>query len=429
MISKSFWNEKIETASPAKLKELQLNLLKQQIQRAYTHSKFYKRKFDEAGFYPAQIRNLEDVRKIPFTTREELEKNFEEVLPIPFSQVATIHQTSGTSGTPLTVAFTKKDIDDVAEAYARKLTHHSVTSKDIVQVTGAYGLWQGAWSIHWGAEKIGACVIPAGPGDTEKQIKMIKRFGTTVLYGVTNYHFRILEVAKQISEDLRNTSLRVAICVAEKPTKHQIDILKADAGYEDVMIDYGATEFPGFSVHCRHDPSVHHVWADYYLTEAVDQDSLEPLEEGKRGELVITSLQREAFPIIRYLTGDVTDLIGFEECGCGLTHPKIGINIDRVDFMVKVRGSLIFPSGIELILDNHPELSGQYQIVVDKRTPRQEITLKVEPSTKLSRMQEDLLRQKIIKEMKAGLGVTVNSLVFALSGTFEGKARKTVVIT
>jgi len=429
MVDLTFWNKEIELASIEQLKRMQLKLLKKQISRVYENSKFYRTKFEKSGVHPSKIRDLDDIQKIPFTTREDLERNFDEILPIPLSQVATIHQTSGTSGYPLTVALTKKDINDIAEAYARKLTQYHVTSKDLIQITGAYGLWQGAWSVHWGAEKIGACVIPAGPGETERQIRMIKRFGTTVLYGVTNYHFRILEVAKQTGEDLRKTNLRVAICVAEKPTKHQIDTLKEEIGYEDVMIDYGATEFPGFSVHCRSDPSVHHVWADYYLVETVDPETLEPLGPGERGELVITSLQREAFPLIRYLSGDITDFIGFEECDCGLTHPKIGINIDRMDFMVKVRGSLIFPSEIESILDDHPELSGQYQLIVDKRTPKQEITLKIEKNAHLSEMQEGLLKYKIVKEAKANLAVTINNLVFMPMGSFEGKVKKTLVIS
>ena len=429
MVKQIFWNEGIETASPERLRELQLKLLKKQISRVYEQSTFYRKKLKAAGVRPSDLRSLDDVRKIPFTTREELEKNFEGILPVPFSQVATVHQTSGTSGNPLTVAFTRSDIDAVGEAYARKLTHHHVTSKDVIQVTGAYGLWQGAWSVHWGSDKIGACVIPTGPGDTERQIRMIKRFRTTVLYAVTNYHFRILEVAKQVGEDLHNTDLRVAICVAEKPTKHQIEVLKDEIRYEDVIIDYGATEFPGFSVHCRHDSSAHHVWADYYLIEAVDPETREPLEEGERGELVITSLQREGFPIIRYLSRDVTDFFGFEKCDCGLSHPKIGINIDRKDFMIKVRGTPIFPSEIESILDRYPELSGQYQLIVDKRTPRQEITLKVEKSTDLSEIQDDLLRYKIVKGIKTSKGVTVNSLIFVPVGIFEGKVKKSLVIS
>jgi phenylacetate-CoA ligase len=425
----NFWNKKIETAPKEHLKKMQLNLLKRQVSRVYEQSKFYRTKFKKVGFHPSQIRCLDDLKKIPFTTREELEKNFDEILTTPLTQIATVHQTSGTSGYPLTVAFTKKDINDIAEAYARKLTHYHVTSKDVIQITGAYGLWQGAWSVHWGAEKMGMCVIPAGPGETERQIKLIKRFGTTVLYAVTNYHFRILEIAKQANEDLKRTALRVAICVAEKPTKQQIDTLKEEVGYEDVMIDYGATEFPGFSVHCTYDPSVHHIWADYYLAEAVNPETFEPLEQGERGELVITSLQREAFPLLRYLSGDITNLIGFEECGCGLTHPKIGINIDRMDFMVKVRGSPVFPSEIESILGEHPELSGQYQLIVDKRTPKQEITLRVEKNAYLSEIQEGALKYKIVKKVKANLAITINSLFFTPRGTFEGKVKKTEVIT
>ena len=274
MVLGPFWDEKVETAPVEELRSMQTELFRRQVKRVYEKSRFYRRKFKEHGVHPSDIRSLDDVTKLPFTTRAELEENFEDIVSIPITKVATIRQTSGTTGTPLTIAYSKKDLDIVANAYARKLTYHGVTSKDVVQVTATYGLWQGAWSIHSGARKIGCCVLPVSSGNTERQIRLLKRFGTTVLYAVTNYHFRIAEVAKQIGEDLKSSSLKLGICVTEKPTKQQVKKLKKEFGYDNVMIDYGATEFPGFAVQCKTNPDHHHIWADYHLAEAVDPNSL-----------------------------------------------------------------------------------------------------------------------------------------------------------
>lgn len=424
-----FWNKKIQGASAEELRKLQLRLLKRQVKRVYENSVFYRRKFKDAGVRPSQIRRLEDVTRLPFTSREELEANFHEVLAVPMQDVATVRMTSGTTGRPLRVAHTKRDVEMVAEASARKLTYHGVTKGDVVQVTASYGLWQGAWSVHWGAEKIGACIIPIGPGDTERQILMIKQLGTTVLYGVTNYHFRILEVAKALGEDLRNYNLRIGICVAEKPNEDQISMLEKGFGYEKVAIDYGATEFPGFSVHCEEERDFHHVWGDFYLIEAVDPETHELLGEGERGELVITSLQREAFPLMRYLSRDITNYAGFEKCACGMSHPKIGVDIDRADFMAKIRGVIVFPGHVEAILGMFPELTGKCQIIVDKRTPKQEATLKVEMGKNVSEALRKSVKERLIEEVKNRVGVTFNEVVFVPSGTFEGKFRKTLVIT
>jgi phenylacetate-CoA ligase len=424
-----FWNRKIQGASAEELKKLQLKLLRRQVKRVYENSVFYRKKFREAGIKPAQIRCLDDIARLPLTSREELEGNFFDVLAVPMSKVATIRMTSGTTGHPLRVAYTKNDVEMVAEASARKLTYAGVTDSDIIQITASYGLWQGAWSVQWGAEKIGACVIPVGPGDSERQILMIKQLGTTVLYGVTNFHFRILEVARSLGEDLRDYNLRMGICVAEKPSKEQISMLENGFGYEKVVIDYGATEFPGFSAHCEENRDFHHVWADLYLVEVVDPETHEPLGEGERGELVITSLQREAFPLIRYLSRDITHYLGFEKCTCGMAHPKVGIDIDREDFMTKIRGVVVFPGHVEIILGKFRELTGRCQIIVDKRTPKQEATLKVETGRALSSIEQKSIKEKLIEEVKNRVGVTFNEVIFVPSGTFESKFRKTVVIT
>jgi phenylacetate-CoA ligase len=283
--------------------------------------------------------------------------------------------------------------------------------------------------MHWGAEKVGACVIPIGPAETERQILMIKQFRTTVLYAATNYHFRILEVANSLGEDLSKNNLKIAYCVAEKPTKNQITTLKKECGYEKVVSDYGATEFPGFSVNCVKDEDSHHVWADYYLVETVDPETHEALSEGEKGELVITSLQREAFPLIRYLSRDITEYFGFEKCECGLLHPKISAEIDRKDYMTKIRGVTVFPSHVEYLLGKFTELTGKAQIVVDKRTPKHETTLKAEVTCSLSPSSERVLKEKIIDEVKNRVGLSFNEVVLIPSGQLENKYPKVIIKT
>jgi len=418
----------VEGASTEDLKKMQLELLKKQVARVYEKSRFYREKFMKVGLKPSDIKSLADVSKIPLTTRGELEQNFINILAVPPSEIATIRLTSGTTGHPLRIAHTKKDIKMIAEASGRRLIYHGATKNDVVQITAAYGLWQGAWSMHWGAERIGACVIPVGPADSERQILLIKQFGTTVLYAATNYHFRLIEVAKALGEDLSKYNLTTAFCVAEKPTKAQIAFLKQECGYKKVISDYGATEFPGFSVNCARDEDVHHVWADFYLVEVVNPETHEPLGEGEKGELVITSLQREAIPLIRYLSRDITEYMGFEKCECGLSHPRISAEIDREDSMTKIRGVTIFPSHIEFLLNNFADLTGKCQIVVDKRTPRHETTLRVETVNSLPVGAVRPLVADIIAEIKNRVGITFNEVEFIPSGQLENKYKKVLVL-
>jgi len=428
MVEQVFWNKRMETLPIKAQEKMQLKLLRSTIERAYRSSKFYRARMKATQINARGIRRLKDIERMPFTTRQDLENNFRDVLCVPFSRVATVRVTSGTTGKPLTIAHTQRDVDNIGEASARKLSYHGVTPKDVLQVTSTYGLWQGAWSVHWGAERIGACVIPVGPGDTERQIRIIKRFGTTVLYGATNYHFRIAEVAKKLGENLAGYSLRTGICVAEKPSSGQISRLKEEFGYNLVAIDYGATEFPGFSVNCSTDPASHHVWGDFYLVEVVDPKSHEVLGEGERGELAITSLQREAYPLIRYLSKDITVLKGCEKCECGLTHAKIAADIDREDFMMKFRGTAVFPSQIESILDQLHVPAGRVQMIVDKRTPREEGTLKVETPEVLSNARQESIKTTLRDDIKNRIGVTIDNIVFVPFGTLGDKVEKAVVI-
>ncbi|MGD0405048.1 MAG: AMP-binding protein [Candidatus Bathyarchaeia archaeon] len=425
-MNKPFWDCKTYS-SIDELKSLQLRLLQKQLNRVYANSSFYRLKFEKAGIHPSDIKSLQDVTKIPFITREELEQNFHEILAVPCSKIATVRLSSGTTGHPLKIAHTRKDINMIADASAQRLFYHGATKKDIVQITSAYGLWQGGWSMHWGAERAGIFVIPVGPADSERQILIIKQFGTTILYAATSYHFRILEVAKALGENLRNYNLKTAFCVAEKPTASQVEILKREGGYEKVISDYGSTEFPGFSVNCREDQNMHHIWGNYYLVEIVDPETHEPLDVGERGELVVTSLQREAFPLIRYLSRDITTYFGFGECSCGMCDLKIGADIDREDYMTKIRGVTVFPSHVEFLLGKFHELTGRCQIIVDKRTPKHETLLRVETNGALSQTAEISLRKEITDDIKNRVGINFNEVVFIPVGQLEGKYLKVIV--
>jgi phenylacetate-CoA ligase len=226
---------------------------------------------------------------------------------------------------------------------------------------------------------------------------------------------------------LADYNLKTAFCVAEKPTKSQIETLRRECGYEKVISDYGATEFPGFSVNCRENPDVHHVWGNYYLVEVVDPETHELLDLGERGELVITSLQREAFPLLRYLSRDITANFGFEKCSCGLCHPRISANIDREDYMTKIRGVTVFPSHVEFLLRRFNELTGKCQIIVDKRTPKHETMLKVETVCGLAQTAEEFLRKEIISDIKNRVGITLNEVIFVPPNQFKIKYPKLIL--
>ena len=409
---------------------LQLELLKRQIQRVFLKSKFYRDKFSQTMVAPDDIESIEDIRKLPFTTREELQNNFDHILSVSPDEIKMFIQTSGTtSGSPLTLAHTRNDINMIAESKKRELSLYGVTRQDVAQVTLPYGLWQGAWSTHWGLEEIGSFIIAIGPGDTERQLNLMRKFGTTVLFATPNYHLRIAEILKKTHVDKNDLSLRVGVCVAGKLSNQQIELLKHEMGYESVYIDYGATEFPGFCTQCPAHSESHHIWSDNYFVEIVDPDTHQPLPEGTRGELVITSLRKEATPLIRYLSRDISALYHSNvECECGLTHPKIDADICREDFMVKIRGATLFPGQIERLVEEILGVTRNVQIVVDKRQPSEILMLNIETNNCLSEATTEDIKGKILKYTKTFTGISVNKINFVPVGTFGDKYQKSVVI-
>ncbi|MFO0795390.1 MAG: AMP-binding protein [Candidatus Brocadiaceae bacterium] len=409
---------------------LQFELLKKQIQRVFHKSKFYRDKFSRTMVTPDDIKSIEDIHKLPFTTREELQNNFDHILSVSSDEIKMFIQTSGTtSGSPLTLAHTKNDINMIAESKKRELSLYGVTRQDVAQVTLPYGLWQGAWSTHWGLEEIGSCIIAIGPGDTERQLNLMRKFGTTVLFATPNYHLRIAEILKKTQVNKNDLSLRVGVSVAGKLSNQQIDMLKQEMGYESVYIDYGATEFPGFCTQCPANAESHHIWSDNYFVEIVDPETHQPLPEGTRGELVITSLRKEATPLIRYLSRDISTLYHSNvECECGLTHPKIDADICREDFMVKIRGATLFPGQIERLVEEIFGVTSNVQIVVDRRQPSEILTLNIEANNCLSEATTEDIKGKILRYTKTFTGISVNKINFVPVGTFGNKYQKSVVI-
>ena len=416
-------------SNPNGSKLLQLELLKRQIVRICQKSEFYRKKFKRARISPDQINSLEDISKIPLLTREEIQNNFHGMLSVSMEEVSMSIQTSGTTaGSPMTMAHTRNDTAMIAETKARELTLYGVTARDVAQVALPYGLWQGAWSTHWGLRELGSMIIPTGATRTQRQINLMEAFGTTVLFATPNYHLRIAEIFSQMGKNRNKLSLRLGICVAGSLTDQKIRLLKNTLGFKTIFIDYGATEFPGFCTQCPMNPDIHHIWSDNYLVEVVDPETHEPLPANSRGELVITSLRKEAVPLIRYLSKDITTLYNGYKCKCGLSCQTIDADICREDFMVKVRGIPIFPGQIERFVQDFPGITGNIQIVVDRRTPKEYLTINVESDEYIPQTIDKSLCERIQRYVRIYIGITVDNINFVPKGTFGDKFQKSIVL-
>ena len=415
------------TSKNQKIHLLQLELLKCQLKRIYKESKFYREKFKKACVSPDALKSLNDIKKFPFLTREEIQEHFCDILSVPPSKLLMTIQTSGTTaGNPLTMAHTKKDIEMIAETKAKEFKLYGISKYDVAQVALPYGLWQGAWSTHWGLNKIGTQIVPTGAGKTERQIQIMRHFGITVLFATPNYLLRIAQVFSDMRMKKNSLCLRIAVCVAGKLTGIHSKLIKDILGVKKIFIDYGATEFPAFCAQCPVHLKYHHIWPDNYLVEIVDPDTLTPLPEGSKGELVVTSLKKEALPLIRYLSRDITRYTSPSQCACGLDLPKIDADIDRKDFMIKVRGLPLFPGQVEKLIEGTPGLTGRLQIVVDKRIPRETLSINLERDRHsfVAAQVENKIREYISKY----IGIKVNTINFVPEGTFADKFRKTIVL-
>ncbi|MFI3264791.1 MAG: phenylacetate--CoA ligase [Rikenellaceae bacterium] len=376
-MNQNYYQPEIETMSREKLNELQLERLKSTITQA-SKSPFYSKVFAEQGITADTVTSVADIRKLPFTVKDDLRSNYPFGLnAVPQSEVVRLHSSSGTTGNPTVICHTQKDLDIWADRVARCMYMVGLRNTDVFQNTSGYGMFTGGLGIHNGAERLGALMVPAATGNSPRQIKFITDFGTTAIHAIPSYAIRLAEVFKAQGVDPRTTSLKCLIIGAEPHTEEQRRKIEELLGVKAYNC-FGMSEMsgPGVAFECQEQNGLH-IWEDSYLFEIVDPETLEPVEEGEIGELVITTLDREAMPLIRYRTRDLTRvLVG--ECPCGRTHRRLDRLKGRSDDMFIVKGVNIFPMQIEKILMQFEEVGTNYLITIETVGINDEIIIEVE---------------------------------------------------
>ena len=371
-----FWDKQIETLKRPALEQLQVKRLQATLRRVAQSVPFYQQRFAELELKPHDIKTLADVRRLPFTTNADLRATYPRgLMAVPTNEVSRLHTSSGTTGKPKALFFSRKDVDHAAELIARCMVMTGVTRDDVFQNMMTYGLFTGALVMHYGAEKVGCLVIPAGPGNSEKQLLLMQDFRTTVFHLTPSYalYFATYLESKGINPR-KDLALRKAFVGAEpytEETRRKIEHALGVAVYNS----YGLSEMngPGVAFECEHKSGMH-LWEDHFILEIVDPQTGEPLPEGQRGELVLTTLCREAMPILRYRTRDIASILP-APCPCGRTHRRISRITGRTDDMLIVRGVNFYPQQIEQVLMGLPQVGRNYLILLDGLD---EMTVKVE---------------------------------------------------
>ncbi|MBU1277212.1 MAG: phenylacetate--CoA ligase [Proteobacteria bacterium] len=424
------WDEKFETMSTDEMQAFQLNKLRETVAWVYERIPFYKRKFDEVGVKPEGIKSLEDLGRLPFTVKTDLRDNYPFGLcAVPMNQVVRVHASSGTTGKPITGPYTAEDLDQWAGCMARNLVSAGMTSDDIVQNSYGMGLFTGGMGFHQGAEKLGCTVIPAGSGMTERQVTMMKDFGVTVLFATPSYALTIAEKAAEMGVDLRELPLRVGVFGAEPWTVEMRDEIEQRMGI-DACEAYGLTELggPGTAFSCSAKDGYLHVNEDHILAEIIDPVTEEVLPLGEKGELVFTAIQRRAMPMIRYRTRDITELKR-EQCSCGRTLLKMKKVFGRSDDMLIISGVNVFPSQIESILLEVPQVEPQYVLIIRKKGYLDALSVDVEAKPEVYDLGEEKLRE-VEKDIESrirgiiGIGVKVRCVPPKSIERSEGKAKR-----
>ncbi|MCQ5341148.1 MAG: phenylacetate--CoA ligase [Candidatus Methanomethylicia archaeon] len=389
--------------------EIQNKRLRAIIKYAYENSPFYRRKFSKIDI--DSIRTKEDLKKIPFTTKDDVRENYPlGLLAVDFSKIIRFHASSGTTGNPTVVAYTKKDLENWTELCARCLELVGVTSNDVVQIAYGYGLFTGGLGFHYGAEKIGAKVIPTSTGNTKRQIKLMKDLGTTVICCTPSYGLYLAETAKEENIDpKKDLKLRIGVFGAEPWSENTRKKLEENF-VENAYDIYGMAELtgPGVAIECKYKNGLH-VWEDYFIVEVIDPNTGEVLEPGEKGEMVITTLMKEAMPFIRYRTRDIT-ILEDDQCDCGLDHARIMRILGRTDDMLKIRGICVFPSQIEEIILKTNGLSPHYQIIADREGVMDKLIVRVEVAEnfKTDKLTDVvMLQRKLEEELKDSLGIDI----------------------
>jgi len=374
----SFWDKKAETMSRDEIETIQLELLKKQIENALLTS-FYKERLTKINITsPNDIKSLDDLRRIPFTTKHDLREVYPYgLLAVPHSEVVRVHASSGTTGTPTVIYLTAKDVDMAADTMARGLAAAGCNRYDTCQNMMTYGLFTGGMSFHYGAEKLGMTVVPTSSGNTLRQIKFMHDFGTSVTHATPSYMLHLHQAMLESEYKRDEFKWRIGISGAE-PYSEQLRNKMEESLKIEVYNCYGMSELngPGVAFECQLRQGMH-VWEDRYIMEIINPDTLEPVEDGEEGELVMTILCRDAMPLLRYRTRDLTHVIT-EPCACGRTHRRIARFTGRTDDMLIINGVNVFPSQIEEVLLKAEGVGANYLIIVDKKGDLDRLTVQVE---------------------------------------------------
>jgi phenylacetate-CoA ligase len=426
------WNDEFETLPREAIESLQLKRLQQVVERVYATVPFYRAQFDRADIKPQAVKTLDDLRRLPFTLKQDMRDNYPYGLfATPLDQIVRIHASSGTTGKPTVVGYTKRDIDNWAEMMARSFVAAGAHRGDVIHNAYGYGLFTGGLGAHYGAEKVGASVIPMSGGNTKKQLMIMQDFGSTVLTCTPSYSLYLAEAAAEEGIDIRQLKLRIGILGAEPWSEKMRDEIEDKVGIKAIDI-YGLSEIlgPGVGIECIEAQSGLHIWEDHFIPEIINPDTGDVLPHGEQGELVITTITKEGIPMIRYRTRDITRIIP-EPCVCGRTHYRLARMCGRSDDMLIIRGVNVFPSQIESVLMEIEGVEPHYQLIVDRDDNLDTLEVQVEVneqtfSDEVKVMQDQ--NRRIQKEIKDLLGINchvrlVEPKTIARS---EGKAQRVI---
>lgn len=425
------WNQDIECASREQMREIQSQRLVKMLGRVYENVPFYRAKLKEKGIEPGDIKGIDQLKDLPFTLKNDLRDNYPfGLFATPQSEVVRVHASSGTTGKPTVVGYTRNDIDMWSEVVARSLTMAGITKNDIVQVAYGYGLFTGGLGLHYGAEKIGAAVVPISGGNTQKQLQLMVDFGSTVIACTPSYAAYLGESIRKEGIDPKSIKLRAGVFGAEPWTEQmriQIEELLGLKAYDI----YGLTEVigPGVSMECEHQNGSH-IFEDHFIPEIIDPNTLEILPYGEVGELVFTPASREAMPLLRYRTRDLTRLHA-EKCACGRTLVRMEKCLGRTDDMLIIRGVNVFPSQVESVLLKLAETSPHYQLIVSRENNLDALEIKVEIDEQFWSDEVkvlEALRNRIHHNISSVLGIsaTIRLVEPRSIERSEGKAKRVI---
>ena len=406
------YSEEFETLPREVLEALQLKRLKQVVQRVYHTVGFYRKAFDKAGVTPDDIKSLDDLRRFPFTTKQDLRENYPfGMFAVPMSSIVRLHASSGTTGRSTVVGYTKRDIETWSELMARCFVAAGVTKNDIIHNAYGYGLFTGGLGAHYGAEKLGASVIPMSGGNTKRQIMILQDFGPTAICCTPSYALNLAEQGKAMGIDMRSLKLRVGVFGAEPWSDKMRQEIESVLGITALNI-YGLSEImgPGVAMECIEGRNGMHIFEDHFLVETIHPDTGEVLPPGESGELVFTTITKEAFPLIRFRTRDISRLLT-EPCRCGRTLHRMDRVTGRSDDMLIIRGVNVFPSQIEAVLLAIEGVEPQYQLIVDRAGNLDTLEIQVEVGEQIFANADEVkvlqnMERRIVKDIKDYLGVT-----------------------